>query len=101
MAGRAVAISRRSSSDGRRLLSPPGPAGGRAAVAVAVRAHLRLAIEVLGGAADGALAGQLDQARAAQLGDVIVDVAERHAQLVAEVAGGEGSAAVHPQHFED
>ena len=59
------------------------------------------AVEVLGRAADLALAHELDQAGFVQLGDVVVGVAERDLQLVAEVAGGEDAAAVDAEDFED
>src|SRR5436190_13789606 len=56
---------------------------------------------MLGGAAHRALADQHDQARFGELGDVVVRVAERDLQLVAEVAGGEDPAAVDAEDFED
>src|SRR3954447_15700543 len=61
----------------------------------------RQAVEVLGRAADLALAHQFDQVRFGQLGDVVVGVAEGDLQLAAEIAGGEDAAAVDPEDFED
>ena len=54
-------------------------------------------VEVLCGAANLALANQLDQVGFGQLGDVVVGVAEGDLQLVAEVAGGESPATVEPR----
>ncbi len=68
------------------------------AVAVAVGGAGQ-AVEVLGGAANLAGADEFDQARFGQLGDVVVGVAERDLQLLAEIAGGEDAAAVDAEDF--
>jgi hypothetical protein len=59
------------------------------------------AVEVLDRAADLVFLDDFDEAGAAQLGDVVVDRAERGPQLEAEVFGGEDSTAVDAQYFKD
>ena len=56
---------------------------------------------MLRGAAHLAFRREFEEAAPEQLGDVVVDVAERGPQLVAEVAGGEGPATVEAQGLQD
>jgi hypothetical protein len=56
---------------------------------------------VLGGAAYRAFSDQFDEAGAIQFGHVVIDVAERGPQLIAEVTGGEGPPAVKGQDLQD
>ena len=56
---------------------------------------------MLGSTADLALAHEFDQVGFGELGDVVVGVAERDLQLVAEITGGEDPPAVDPKDFED
>src|ERR1700759_1394536 len=60
---------------------------GREALGLDLRESLRERVEVLGGAAHRALADQHDQVGFGQLGDVVIRVAERDLQLLAELRG--------------
>src|SRR3954452_20038481 len=71
-----------------------GPVWGRLRVAGQL-------VEVLCGAAHGALADQFDQSRPGQFGDVVVDPAQRCIQLIAQISRREDPAAVDPQNLED